>query len=50
MAKLLCHRYIADRLKDLWNLSQIGAKLLIENYKLVLYVQQIVYQGARVFK
>ena len=39
--KLLCHRYIADRLKDLWNLSQIGAnlktqwhfKILIEKYK-----------------
>ena len=42
--KLLCHRYIADRLKDLWNLSQIGAnlktqwhfKILIKNIKLVL--------------
>ena len=39
--KLLCHRYIADRLKDLWNLSHIGAnlktqwhfKILIEKYK-----------------
>ena len=38
---MLCHRYIADRLKDLWNLSQIGAnlktqwhfKISIEKYK-----------------